>query len=53
MAELILQGYTGREIAELMHITLGTQKGYRNTMYSKLDIHSRRELFALAQKKSG
>lgn len=47
LAELILSGYSGSEIAELMNITLGTMKNYRINMYQKLCIHSRRELFEL------
>ncbi|MCF0111829.1 MAG: helix-turn-helix transcriptional regulator [Erysipelotrichaceae bacterium] len=49
LAGLILQGYSGQEIADIMHITLGTMKGYRNQLYTRLNIHSRRELFELAQ----
>ena len=51
LAELILQGYTNSEIAEEMNLTVGTVKGYRKNLYSKLQIHSKKELFELAQKK--
>ena len=51
LAELILQGYTNSEIAEEMNLTIGTVKGYRKNLYSKLQIHSKKELFELAQKK--
>jgi len=51
LAELILQGYTNSEIAEEMSLTVGTVKGYRKNLYSKLQIHSKKELFELAQKK--
>ncbi len=47
LSELILSGYSGSEIAELMNITLGTMKNYRINLYQKLCIHSRRELFAI------
>ena len=50
LAELILSGYSGSEIAEIMNITLGTMKNYRINMYQKLFIHSRRELFELVEK---
>ncbi len=49
LAELIMQGYGNAEMAEILHITGNTVKGYRKTLYSKLQIHSRRELFALAE----
>ncbi|MBE6349102.1 MAG: helix-turn-helix transcriptional regulator, partial [Spirochaetaceae bacterium] len=35
------------EIAKEMNITLNTQKSYRKNLYTKLNIHSRRELFNL------
>lgn len=50
LAELILQGYTNSEIADTMHLTVGTVKGYRKNLYSKLQIHSKKELFELAQR---
>lgn len=49
LAELILQGYSGQEIASIMNITVGTMKNYRINMYQKLYIHSRRELFELVE----
>jgi DNA-binding CsgD family transcriptional regulator len=50
LAELIMQGYTNSEMAEVLNITENTVKGYRKTLYSKLQIHSRKELFALAER---
>lgn len=47
LAKLILQGYSESEIAKEMNITLNTQKSYRKNLYTKLNIHSRRELFNL------
>ena len=44
-------GYKYNEIAEEMNLTVGTVKGYRKNLYSKLQIHSKKELFELAQKK--
>ena len=49
LAQLILQGYTETSIAENMNITLNTQKSYRKNLYAKLDIHSKRELFAITE----
>ena len=43
----MLKGYSPSEIAKALNITLGTFKGYRNTLYSKLYIHSKRELFEI------
>lgn len=50
LTQLILQGYTESTISELMNITVNTQKSYRKSIYSKLNIHSKRELFELAEK---
>ena len=52
LVELILQGHTGTTIAKLMHISVETQKSYRKSAYSKLGIHSREELFFLANQKT-
>jgi DNA-binding CsgD family transcriptional regulator len=49
LGELIMQGYANPEIAAMLHITENTVKGYRKSLYSKLQIHSRRELFELAE----
>ncbi len=45
LAELLLQGYTESTICEVMNISVNTQKSYRKSVYNKLDIHSKRELF--------
>ena len=50
IAELILMGYTNTEMASALNLTVDTVKVYRNNLYSKLQIHSKRELFELAQK---
>lgn len=47
LVKLILQGYSETEIAKEMNIKLNTQKSYRKNVYSKLGIHSKRELFLL------
>ncbi|MDO4568251.1 MAG: helix-turn-helix transcriptional regulator [Clostridia bacterium] len=48
MAELIIKGYTCSDIAKRLNITENTAKSYRKSLYSKLQIHSRRELYELA-----
>jgi DNA-binding CsgD family transcriptional regulator len=50
LAELIIQGYTNPEIAKSLKITDNTVRYYRKSLYSKLQIHSRRELFELAER---
>jgi DNA-binding CsgD family transcriptional regulator len=50
LAELIVQGYNNSEIMKILDITGNTVKGYRKSLYSKLQIHSRRELFELLEK---
>ena len=50
LAELIMRGYTNTEISTKMKLTIGTVKVYRKNLYSKLQIHSKRELFELAEK---
>ena len=49
LAGLILAGHTESTISRLMNITLNTQKSYRKNLYAKLEIHSKRELFALTE----
>jgi DNA-binding CsgD family transcriptional regulator len=50
LAELIMQGYTHKEIMEILKISDNTVRGDRKSLYSKLQIHSRKELFELAEK---
>ncbi len=50
LAMLLLQGYTESAVCEAMNITINTQKSYRKSVYLKLGIHSKRELFELAGK---
>jgi DNA-binding CsgD family transcriptional regulator len=50
IAELIMQGYSNPEMAKIMRITENTVKSYRKNLYSKLQIHSRRELFELIER---
>lgn len=51
LAALIMDGYTESSAAKTMNITLNTEKGYRKSLYFKLDIHSKRELFEIANQK--
>ena len=50
LARLILDGHTESSAAKTMNITLNTEKGYRKSLYFKLDIHSKRELFDIANR---
>ncbi len=50
LAGLILDGYTETSASRIMNISINTQKSYRKNIYFKLDIHSKRELFELANK---
>jgi LuxR family maltose regulon positive regulatory protein len=46
---LIAAGLTNREIAERLFIAIGTVKRHTNTIYGKLDVHSRTQAVAQAQ----
>ncbi len=50
IVEHILLGYTVPEIARTLNLSDETVKGYKKNIYIKLDIHSKRELFALMEK---
>jgi DNA-binding CsgD family transcriptional regulator len=52
VAELILRGYDYNGIARMLNITANTAQGYRKNLYSKLGIHSIRELFILAERRN-
>ncbi|MCJ7769529.1 MAG: response regulator transcription factor, partial [Dehalococcoidales bacterium] len=45
---LIAQGYTSREIADMLSIHLRTVTGYRINLMKKLDLHNRTELIRYA-----
>ena len=51
IAELLLQGYTYSEIAKTINLKPNTIRWYISIIYSKLQIHSKRELFQLANKR--
>jgi len=48
---MIAGGYTSREIAEKLVISLKTVLGHRNQIMKKLDIHNRTELIKYALRK--
>jgi len=50
VVELILRGYSYTEIAGALKLKPGTVKSYQKSVYFKLQINSKRELFALAEK---
>ena len=49
--KLIAEGYTGREIANLLFISLKTVMGHRSKIMEKLDLHNRAELIKYAVRK--
>jgi two-component system response regulator NreC len=46
--QLIAEGYTNREIAGLLHISIKTVQNHRSKIMSKLDMHDRGELIKYA-----
>jgi LuxR family maltose regulon positive regulatory protein len=46
---LIAAGLSNREIASRLYITVGTAKWYVNSLYSKLDVHSRTQAVVRAR----
>jgi DNA-binding NarL/FixJ family response regulator len=49
--KLIAEGYTSREIANLLFISLKTVTGHRTKIMEKLDLHNRAELIKYAVRK--
>jgi len=47
VAELTLQGFSYTEIGKELKLSPNTIKAYRKSLYSKLYINSKRELFSL------
>ena len=47
VAELTMQGLSYTEIADELELSPNTIKTYRQSLYAKLGINSRRELFAM------
>ena len=50
VAELILRGYSYTKIARTLKIKPSTVKTHRLNIYTKLQIHSKRELFLPVEK---
>jgi len=45
----IIQGYTNRQIAEELKLSVRTVEGYRANLTEKLDLHSRADLVRYAR----
>lgn len=46
--QLIAEGYTSREIADLLHLSIKTVQNHRSKIMNKLDLHDRGELIKYA-----
>ena len=46
--QLIAEGYTNREMADLLHISIKTVQNHRSKLMRKLDLHDRGELIKYA-----
>ena len=46
--QLIAEGYTSREIADLLHLSIKTVQNHRTKIMNKLDLHDRGELIKYA-----
>ncbi len=49
--KLIAEGYTSRQIAEMLFLSIKTVLGHRTKIMEKLDIHNRTELIKYAMRK--
>lgn len=49
--QLIAEGHTNREIAEILHISIKTVKSHRTNLMQKLDLHDRGDLIKYAIQK--
>jgi DNA-binding CsgD family transcriptional regulator len=49
--ELLLQGYSYKAAAASLGVTMNTVKSHVKSLYAKLNIHSARELFVLAEQR--
>jgi len=49
--QLIAEGYTNREIADILKISIKTVQAHRNNLMQKLDLHSQGELIKYAIQK--
>lgn len=48
---LLAQGYTNRQVAEALHLSVRTVESHRSNLTSKLGMHSRLELIRYAQER--
>jgi two-component system response regulator NreC len=46
--QLIAEGYTNREIADILHLSIKTVQNHRSKIMNKLDLHDRGELIKYA-----
>ena len=49
--QLIAEGYTNKQIAEILSISIKTVQAHRNNLMQKLDLHDRGELIKYAIQK--
>jgi two-component system response regulator NreC len=49
--QLVAEGYTNREIASLLHLSIKTVQNHRAKILRKLDLHDRGELIKYAIEK--
>ena len=49
--KLVAEGYTAKEIAEMLVISVRTAEAYKTSLMRKLDIHNRTGLFKFAIRK--
>ena len=48
---LLAKGYTNRQIADVLSLSMRTVEGYRSNLMSKLNLHSRVELTSFAEER--
>jgi two-component system response regulator NreC len=46
--QLIAEGYTSREIADILHLSVKTVQNHRSKIMGKLDLHDRGDLIKYA-----
>ncbi|MFO8009479.1 MAG: response regulator transcription factor, partial [Dehalococcoidia bacterium] len=50
--KLVAEGYTAREIADMLVISVRTAESYKSSLMQKLDIHNRTDLIKFAIRRS-
>jgi two-component system response regulator NreC len=48
---LLAKGYTNRQIADVLSLSMRTVEGHRSNLMSKLNLHSRVELTSFAEER--